>query len=588
MPARFRFSCCLLIAAVLPFSAFAAPNPAADKPMQQIIADFEAYNFAEDPFAAGQNGVREALSRLPDVTPAGDARRKAALLKFDQRLGAIKPAGLSAEARLNHDLLEREVRERLADLDFDTARSPSLNDSGFETALSEAATTIAIRNQADAEAWLHRLQAAPGYWRDNMANIRRGIKTGFVQPRIIAELIAGRARKQADTPIDDDPMLAPLKSLPSTISAAMAADLLDRGREALQALRPAQAEYADLMEKEYLPAARETLGARSLPNGANYYAWLVGYHTTTTLTPDQVHEIGKSEVARIREEMEKLIKETGFTGSFSDFQAMLRSDPRFYVTSRQALLEKASEIAKRIDDQLPRHFGRLPRLPYGVRPVPAEIEENYTTGRYFEGSPSQGVAGGLMINTSHLDQRPLYELPALALHEGVPGHHLQIALSQELENVPAFRRDAYVTAYVEGWGLYAEQLGDEMGIYRDAYERFGKLSYEMWRACRLVADTGIHWKGWSVEEARACFTDNTALSPTNIQNELMRYISWPGQALAYKIGELKLMELRHRAEKTLGDKFDERAFHDRVLLAGPLPLDVLEKRVDEWIAGQKH
>jgi len=584
-----RLSRCLILA-LLPFSAFAAPSPSADKPMQQLIADFEAYNFAEDPFAASSNGVREALSRLPDVTPAGDARRKAALTKFQRRLDAIKPAGLSAEARLNHDLLEREVRERLAALDFDTARSPSLNDGGFETILSdnENAAGTSIRVQADAEAWLHRLQAAPGFWRDNMANIRRGIKTGFVQPKIIAQLIASRARKQADTPIDEDPMLAPLKSLPSTIPAPMAADLLGRGREALQALRPVQAEYADLMEKEYLPAARDTLGARSLPNGDAYYAWLVGYYTTTNLTPDQVHELGKSEVARIRAEMEALIKETGFTGSFADFQAMLRTDPRFYVTTRQALLEKASEIAKRIDDQLPRHFGRLPRLTYGVRPVPAEIEENYTTGRYFDGSPAQGVAGGLMINTSHLDQRPLYELPALALHEGVPGHHLQIALSQELEDVPAFRRDAYVTAFVEGWALYAEQLGDEMGIYRDAYERFGKLSYEMWRACRLVADTGIHWKGWSVEEARACFTDNTALSATNIQNELMRYVSWPGQALAYKIGELKIMELRHRAEKELGDKFDERAFHDRVLLAGPLPLEVLEKRVDEWITGQRH
>ena len=314
---------------------------------------------------------------------------------------------------------------------------------------------------------------------------------------------------------------------------------------------------------------------------------LVRHYTTTDMTPDQVHELGQQEVKRIRAEMEALIKETGFTGSFAEFQTMLRTDPRFYVTTRQALLEKASEIAKRVDDQLPRHFGRLPRLPYGVRPVPAEIEENYTTGRYFEGSPSQGIAGGLMINTSHLDQRPLYELPALALHEGVPGHHLQIALSQELTDVPAFRRNAYVTAFVEGWGLYSEQLGDEMGIYRDNYERFGKLSYEMWRACRLVADTGIHWKGWSVEQARACFTDNTALSPTNIQNELMRYVSWPGQALAYKIGELKIMELRHRAEKALGDKFDERAFHDRVLLAGPLPLDILESRVNEWIAAQQ-
>ena len=381
-----RLSCCLLIV-LIPLSALAAP--AADKPMQQLIDDFEAYNVAQDPFSAGQNGVSEALSRLPDASQAADARRKAALGKFQQRLAAIKPAALSAEARLNRDLLERELRERLSDLDFDTARSPSLNDSGFETALSDTATTLSISKQADAEAWIQRLQAAPAYWRDNMANIRRGIQTGFVQPRLIAKLIADRARQQADRPVDEDPLLAPLKALPPSINAATAADLLARGRAALQALRPVQAEYADLMETDYLPASRDTLGARSLPEGARYYAWLVRYHTTTNLTPDEVHEIGKSEVARIRAEMETLIKETGFTGSFIDFQTLLRSDPRFYVTSRQALLEKASEIAKRIDDQLPRHFGRLPRLPYGVRPVPAEIEENYTTGRYFEGSPSK-------------------------------------------------------------------------------------------------------------------------------------------------------------------------------------------------------
>lgn len=567
----------LLLIALLPFACLAA-SPA-DKPMAKLIADFEAYNVADDPFTAASDGVREAMSRLPDVTPAADARRKAALGKFQQRLAALDKAALSDEAQLNRDMMAREVKERLADLGFDSARMPFVNDSGFHTALSDAAVSVPMNSRDDAEAWIRRLEAAPAYWRDTMANVRRGIAGGFVQPRIIAQVTAEQAKHQIETPIDQDPLLAPLKSQP--------ADLQARGRAAIEKLRPAQKEFAELMEKDYLPAARDSLGIREVPNGADYYAWLIRYHTTTDFTPDQVHELGRKEVARIRAEMEALIKESGFTGSFTDFQTFLRTDPRFYVTTRQAMLEKGSEIAKRIDDQLPRHFGRLPRLTYGVRPVPAEIEENYTTGRYFEGSPAQGVAGGLMLNTSHLDQRPLYELPALALHEGVPGHHLQIALSQELEGVPSFRRNAYVTAFVEGWGLYAEQLGDEMGIYRDAYERFGKLSYEMWRACRLVADTGIHWKGWSLDQARACFTDNTALSKTNIENELLRYVSWPGQALAYKIGELKIMELRHRAEAALGDKFDERAFHDRVLLAGPLPLDVLEKRVDAWIAKEK-
>ncbi len=348
-------------------------------------------------------------------------------------------------------------------------------------------------------------------------------------------------------------------------------------------VRPAQRDFVAFLETEYLPASRKSLAARSLPDGERYYSWLVSDHTTTTQTPDAIHAAGLAEVTRIRAEMETVRAETGFKGDFKAFLAMLRSDPRFYATSREDLLEKASRIAKRIDDKLPGWFATLPRLTYGVRPVPADIEANYTTGRYFSGSPSQGVAGGYMVNTAKLDQRPLYELPALTLHEAVPGHHLQIALSQELPGVPAFRRNAGVTAFTEGWGLYAEKLGGEMGIYQDPYERFGRLSYEMWRACRLVADTGIHWRGWSLDQARGCFTDNTALSPLNIEVELARYVSWPGPALAYKTGEMKVVQLRARAQAELGDRFDIRRFHDAVLLAGPLPLDLLESRIDSWV-----
>lgn len=281
------------------------------------------------------------------------------------------------------------------------------------------------------------------------------------------------------------------------------------------------------------------------------------------------------------------MKEAGWEGDLAGFIAMLRKEPGFYAESRQDLLEKASEIAKRIDDQLPAWFATLPRLPYGVRPVPREIEAAYTTGRYFQGSPELGVAGGYMVNTYALDQRPLYELPALTAHEAVPGHHLQIALSQELEGVPAFRREAGYSAFVEGWGLYSEKVAGEMGIYRTPYERFGQLSYEMWRACRLVADTGLHWKGWSVDQAKACFLENTALSPLNIDVEVARYVSWPGQALAYKVGELTYVRLRDKAKAALGERFDIRRFHDAVLLAGPLPMNVLEARVDAWIAAQK-
>jgi uncharacterized protein (DUF885 family) len=388
-------------------------------------------------------------------------------------------------------------------------------------------------------------------------------------------------------PAADDPLLAPLKTLPATIPAAEQATIRDRALSLLGPIKAEQSKLLSFLTTDYLPHARTSLAARDLPNGEAYYRWAVRHHTTTDMTPDEIHDLGMREVKRIREEMEQAIKDAGFKGSFKDFQHFLRTDPQFYVSTREALLEKAAIFNKRVDDALPREFGRLPRLPFAVREIPRESEESATTAYYDAGAPALGVAGGFMVNTSHLDQRPLYELPALALHESEPGHHLQIALSQELTGIPRFRRNAYVTAYVEGWALYSEQIGEEMGMYRTPYEHFGRLSYEMWRACRLVADTGIHWLHWSRDQARACFTDNTALAPKNIEVELDRYIGWPGQALAYKIGELKIMALRRRAETALGPKFDVRAFHDAVLLEGPMPLDLLEQRIDAWIAEQK-
>ena len=297
-------------------------------------------------------------------------------------------------------------------------------------------------------------------------------------------------------------------------------------------------------------------------------------------------QIGLEEVARIRSEMELIIGETRFDGSFTEFLEFLRTDPQFYSKTPEDLLEKASEISKRLDAMLPRYFGKLPRLPYGVSPVPAEIAPGYTTGRYSQGDMQRGVAGTYLVNTYALDQRPLYQLPALSAHEAVPGHHLQISLAQELENVSSFRRSYYSTAFGEGWGLYSEFLAGEAGIYRTPYERFGALSYEMWRACRLVADTGLHWYGWSREKAEECFVKNSALAPLNIKTEVTRYIGWPGQALGYKIGELTIRDLRREAKDALGNKFDIRAFHDVVLKDGAVPLPVLERNVRRWIARQ--
>jgi uncharacterized protein (DUF885 family) len=566
--------------------AFAAPAAAGDR-LGQLVRDYETWALADDPITAGREGDRAALSRLPDPTPAADARRREALTAFRARLEAIDPKGLAPDARLNLDFLRWTLDRRLKSLSFDEARLPFNSDGGFDQDLDYVASTTNLDTEADARAWIARLNALPAYFGANVENARRGVKAGFTQPVDTTKAVIARVEAETTRPVETDPLLKPFATLPAGVPAATQAALKAEAVSVIRdRIRPAQRAFLAFLQSEYLPASRHDLGIRSVSGGEAYYRWLVADHTTTNLTPDHIHEIGLSEVARIRAEMDATIAETGFKGDRAAFVAMLRKNPQFYATSRQDLLEKASEIAKRVDDKLPRYFATLPRLTFGVRPVPAEIEETYTTGRYFEGAPKQGVAGGYMVNTSHLDQRPLYELPALTLHESAPGHHTQIALSQELEGVPSFRRNADVTAFTEGWGLYAEQLGVEMGIYRDAYEQFGRLSYEMWRACRLVADTGIHWKGWTLEQARACFTDNTALSPLNIEVELARYVGWPGQALAYKVGELKIMELRRRAERSLGEKFDVRRFHDAVLLAGPLPLDLLEKRIDAWISAQ--
>ncbi|WP_246134199.1 DUF885 domain-containing protein [Nitrospirillum amazonense] len=557
------------MALLAPLAAEAGPLSIAP-----LVADYDAL----------LQGGKEDGRCLPDVSPKAAAERRTRLEAFVHRLGAIDPAGLTPADRLTYRFMRWDAEDRLAGMAFDQDRMPFNSDSGFYATLTYTASRTHVRTKAEAEAWLACLEAAPDYYAANIANARRGIATGFVQPRLIVDAVLDIARRQADTPLDEDGLLSPFAG--SGDPAAMT-EWRARARQVLaDIVRPAQRAFVTFLEREYRPAAPESLAARDLPDGEAYYTWAVHHHTTTSLAPDAVHEIGLKEVARIRGEMEALIRRTGFTGNFADFLAFLRTDPRFYVTTRQALLEKASEIAKRIDDQLPRHFGRLPRLTYGVREVPRDIEDTYTTGRYFPGDAAKGIAGGFMVNTGKLDQRPLYELPALALHEAVPGHHLQTALAAELEDLPPFRRRAYINAYGEGWGLYSEQLGEEMGIYRDDYERFGRLSFDMWRACRLVADTGIHWKHWTLDQARACFIDNTALAPHNIETELRRYIGWPGQALAYKIGELKLLELRQRAQDRLGERFNERAFHDAVLLSGSLPLDLLEEQVNGWIAAQ--
>jgi uncharacterized protein (DUF885 family) len=562
---------------------------AQDLALAAVLTDYEAYLRAVDPINAGMEGDRDALSRLPDGSRAFELAQEPVLKGFADRLAGIDTTGLGEDDRLNHAFLIYVLQRARDRIPLDTSRIDAFNSEGGPGQnLAYVANVTRIATAADAEAWIARLEAMPKSYADTLANARRGLETGMVQSRSIVENALTLIEPEAELTPDADPLLKPFATLPASIPAAQQATLRARAARAVaDGITPQRREWARFLRQDYLPRAPETLGLVHRPGGREMYAYMVRGYTTTHLTPDEVHAIGREEVARIRGRMDTEMRAAGWTGDFPSFLTFLRTDPQFYVTSREALLEKASEMAKRADDGLPALFGTLPRLPYGVRPVPREIEANYTTGRYNAGSMENGVAGGYMVNTSSLNQRGLYEMPALTLHEGVPGHHLQIALQQEAADGPYFRRSVDVTAFVEGWGLYAEFLGEEMGFYRTPYERFGRLSYEMWRACRLVADTGIHWLGWDIEQARACFRDNSALAPLNIETELQRYIGWPGQATAYKIGEIRLRAIRTRAETELGGRFDIRRFHDALLVDGPLPLGLLDARMDRWIAEEK-
>jgi len=577
----------ILAAAALALAVTAAPAGAqsrGDARFNALLAEHEQIERRFDPITSGSEGDDAALSLFPDFSPATVEARRAALMDIRTRVAATSGRVLSEANQLNRALLLQTIDDDVESMSFDRARLGGFGGGGFDG----LGRNTPLRNVADAEAWLTRMAAMPRAMNQILENQRRGIATGWVQPRQIVERTLSVARLQAEQPAEQSALLLPFDTLPANVSAEDRAALRARGLALVRdQIKPAQAAQVRFLETELLPAARTTLGARALPNGDAYYSYLVRSFTTTNMTPDDVHALGLSEVARIRAEMDGVIAETGFRGTFAEFLTFLRTDPQFYARTPQELMEKAAEISRRADAQLPRIFGLLPRLTYGIVETPADIAPTSPTAGYNSGSLTLGQSGTYLLNTYQLDQRPLYELPALTLHEATPGHHLQIALMQEQPETPYFRRTNGFTAYIEGWGLYAETLGYDMNMYTTPYERFGRLSYEMWRACRLVVDTGIHWLGWSYEQARECFEQNSALSPHNITAEVNRYIANPGQALAYKIGELTFRRMRAEAEQALGDRFDIRAFHDHLLGAGALPMSLVESRMRAWIASQQ-
>lgn len=567
----------VILAVILSPSSARAGAPS-DAALDALFADYWAFEMAENPFAATIAGVHEYNDRAPAVAPEDFARRNGARDAFAQRLEAIDRASASADAALSAQLLEFILKHENALSVFDRWRMPFNADSGFHTLLTHAFQAAPLKTKQDRADYLARLAALPAYLDQEIANMRRGLADGFAQPAEIMPFVLPSFDALAARSAEDHPLFKPLKEIDDEAFRNKARALLDRE------VIPAFARLAAFIRNEYAPGGVKAVGADKLPGGADYYAALVRYYTTLDdATAEDIHALGLREVARIRKEMAGVIREAGFDGSFEDFQTFLRSDPQFYAETPEALLKEAAFIAKEIDGRLPAFFGRLPRQPYSVAPVPAEIAPNYTTGRYV-GAPADAPRGGLYwVNTYALDTRPLYELPALTLHEAVPGHHLQIALSLEIENAPAFRKEFYAHAFGEGWGLYSEKLGVEMGVYKTPYDDFGRLSMEMWRACRLVIDTGVHAKGWTRDEALDYLAANTVLSLHNVRTEVDRYITWPGQALAYKVGELTIWELREKAEMALGDRFDIRSFHDAVLVEGALPLDILRARIDAYI-----
>ncbi len=564
------------------------PATAREAPVDTLNALFDdewAHRLEENPLLASRFGVAGHNHRLPGGTAADHARRNAADEGFLGRLGAIDREALSASDRLNYDLFAYVLRERVADRAFRPWRIPFLSDSGFFTVIPRMAEGLPMLVASDYEDYIARIRAVPRFFDQNIANMRAGLDDGFTQPRVILDGVAPMIASQIVDEAEMSPLFAPFADMPDTLPAAERTALVAAGKAAImEAAIPAYRALNTFFTGEYMAAARTTLGARDLPDGKAYYRHQIGVYTTLDISPREVHELGLREVKRIRADMAAIIEQVGFDGDFARFLEFLRTDAQFYVKDPEQLLKEASWIAKQVDGQMPAFFGKLPRLPYGVRPVPDDIAPNYTTGRYW-GAPVGGRRGGYyMVNTYALASRPLYVLPSLTLHEAVPGHHHQISIAREIENVPAFRRAIYLSAFGEGWGLYAEKLGIEMGLYDTPYKDFGRLTYEMWRACRLVVDTGIHAFGWSRQQARDFMAENTALALHNVRTEVDRYISWPGQALAYKMGELTILRLRARAREALGARFDIRDFHDAVLEAGALPLTILEARIEAFIS----
>jgi prolyl oligopeptidase len=560
---------------------------AAGDNLRTLIGEAWEAQLANDPMFASQLGDRRYNDRWADLSIEAITAAQAQQREFLRRVYAIDRNALNADEQLNYELYRRELQYTVDEFQFNGYLMPFSHRGGVQN-LENNATELSFESIRDYDDWLTRMSRIGTVIEQTIRLAEQGRKAGMMPAKILMQRIPDQITAQLVSDPEASPFYKVFAELPATISDTDQRRLSAQARDTIRdTILPAYQKLARYFGDTYLPASRDSIGLSALPNGSAWYEQRARRFTTTPMSPDDIHRLGLEEVRRIRDAMQAIIDEVDFSGSFQDFLVFLRSDPQFYFKSPEELYESYLATSKRIDPELVKLFGQLPRMPYGVKPIPDSIAPDTTTAYYTQPAADGSRAGIYWVNLYKPEVRPKYEIEVLTVHEAMPGHHLQIALQQELGEIPNFRRYGGFTAFVEGWGLYSESLGYDLGLYKDPYSRFGQLTYEMWRAVRLVVDTGIHYKGWTREQAIDFFKDNAAKTELDIVNEIDRYIGMPGQALAYKIGQLKMQAIRHRAETALGDKFDIRAFHDELLGAGALPLDLLEQRMDAWIAAQR-
>ncbi|CAN5600304.1 DUF885 domain-containing protein [soil metagenome] len=561
-----------------------------NEPTKQLYALFDAeweYNLKESPTFASYLGDKRYNDKWSDVSLAAIEKRNQHTKDALEKLKKIDRAKLSVADQLNYDLFQKDLEQDIERFQYKQFLAPISQQGGIQTQ-DELAQFIIFTTVKDYEDWIARLNAFPVLMDQTLDLMREGKKQNVMLPKIVMQRVPAQIDKQITPTAEANPFYAPLKKFPADISEAEQSRLKNLAKEAINSrVIPAYSKLKDFFENEYLPASYENVGVWQRTNGDKLYEFLARSYTTTNLTPKEIHEKGLSEVKRIRAEMEKIKTNVGFKGTLPEFFNYLRTDEKFFYKTPEELLNAYRAISKKIDPELVKIFRTLPRMPYGVIPIPDKIAPDTTTAYYNSPAADGSRPGYYFVNLYKPETRPKWEMTALSIHEAVPGHHLQIALQQELGEVPNFRKYGGYTAFTEGWGLYSESLGEELGLYSDPYDKFGQLTYEMWRAVRLVVDTGMHYYKWDRQRAIDFFKENAAKTDQDIVNEIDRYISDPGQALAYKIGELKIKELRARSKTELGERFDIKDFHDIVLLSGAVPLDILERNVNEYIAKKK-